>query len=528
MKRSSLIAGVSYSALLAALAQSAVADDLTVANGTVITTPVETAKASNNSPGNITIDLGATVRVSEPGAAVTLNSNNNITDSGLIEALAPSGGIGVRVLGGFAGNFTAQGTAGAIINVTGAGTGNYGLLLEDPNGTGAPFTGNIRLEPGSTLIFYGEDSTGVAINTRLNGSLLVGTLQGTGEGATGVRTTAEITGSFTFAGARSSVRGTSTFTIENVDPLSGSGIAIGGTIGGGFLVSGPVSSGDGSSAIGSITSSSDAPTVVIAPSVAGANAASITIGRFATDPAGLDFSFLNRGNITATQNDVGISTTAARFGETTATSLPVVLENGFYNRGSIVASAQTDNFFSTNATAVPTNATGLEIGYGTTINAFSQAQTAGLAWRTNVTGDTSTTTTVFLGPEVSNVDGAYNGYDIDVGGQPRKVTNYDVVLNENGQVVNKIATLDAALPGVPGANTQVTIKGSAWPTKASTGSTTTTIVLGADASDVDGIYEGLTVTIGGQERVVTDYVVVREETLGIVLSKTLTLSEALS
>src|SRR5262245_18686035 len=105
LNRGLLIAGVSYGALLAALAQSAMADDLLVGNGTVLTTPIETAKASNNSPGNITIEQGSTVRISDPGAAVTLNSNNSINHSGLIEALAPSGGIGVHVLGGFAGNF---------------------------------------------------------------------------------------------------------------------------------------------------------------------------------------------------------------------------------------------------------------------------------------------------------------------------------------------------------------------------------------------------------------------------------------
>jgi hypothetical protein len=45
------------------LAQSAAADNLTVANGTVITTPLATSSAANNSAGDITIEQGATLRI---------------------------------------------------------------------------------------------------------------------------------------------------------------------------------------------------------------------------------------------------------------------------------------------------------------------------------------------------------------------------------------------------------------------------------------------------------------------------------
>ncbi len=357
------------------MAESALADDLKVGNGTTQTTPVATATASNGTPGNITTEIGSIVRLADPGAVATLNSNNNIDHSGLFETGALSGAIGVHVVGGFAGNFTAQGAAGAIINVTGSGTGNYGLLLD---GTSA-FTGNITFQPGSAIIVYGENSVGVAIDAALNGNLVTGAaIQATGVGTTGVRINGAISESYTNSGAISA-RGTQQFTIENVDPISGSGIAIGASIAKGFLNAGPVSASDGSTSIGRVTNSSSAPAVVIAPSVSG-NVSSITLGSFNSDTAGLNFSVLNRGNITASENDAGISTTGMRIGETTDTSLGTLLNNGIYNRGSIQASSQSDNLVSTSATAVPTDATGLVIGKGATIAAFRGAGHHG-GWR---------------------------------------------------------------------------------------------------------------------------------------------------
>src|SRR5690349_6590785 len=56
--------------LLAGISTQALADDLSITSK--ITSPVSTATASNNSPGNITIQQGGSVDVSVQGAAVTL------------------------------------------------------------------------------------------------------------------------------------------------------------------------------------------------------------------------------------------------------------------------------------------------------------------------------------------------------------------------------------------------------------------------------------------------------------------------
>jgi hypothetical protein len=433
------------------MAQSALADDLTVATGETLTTPLATATAKNGTPGNITTQQGSNITITDPGAAFTINSNNFIDHSGNAQSLANSGGIGVHILGGFAGNFTAQGAAGAIVNVTGSGTGNYGLLLD---GT-SPFVGNITFQPGSAIIVYGENSVGVAIDAPLTGNLTTGAaLQATGLGTTGVRITSAISGTYVNSGPISA-RGTSLYTLENVDPISGSGIAIGASIGGGFLNSGPVSPSDGSTPSGRVTNSSSAPAVVIAPSVAGATAAPVTLNAFVGDTARLNFSFTNRGNITASENDVGISTTGVRLGETGATSLTTLLNNGFYNRGSIQASSQSDNVVSTSVTAVPTDATALVIGNGASISPYGSIgapngplQTTTEGWKTKpVSG--STASTILLGANASEVNGIYKGLTVTVGAEKRVVTDYVVVRNEDNVVVSKTLTLDSALTTTP-------------------------------------------------------------------------------
>jgi uncharacterized protein YhjY with autotransporter beta-barrel domain len=480
--------------MMASMSEQALADDLKVGNGTTLTTPVATATASNGTPGNITTEVGSIVKLADPGAVATLNSNNNIDHSGLFETGATSGGIGVHVLGGFAGNFTAQGGAGAIINVTGSGTGNYGLLLD---GT-APFTGNITLQPGSAVIVYGENSVGVAIDAALNGNLLTGAaIQATGVGTTGVRVNAAISGSYTNSGVIS-VRGTQIFTIENVDPLSGSGIAIGASITQGFLNAGPVSATDGSTSIGRVTNSSTAPAVVIAPSVSG-NVSSITLGSFDSDTARLNFSVLNRGNITASENDVGISTTGMRFGETADTSLGTLLNNGFYNRGSITASSQSDNTLSTTATAVPTDATGLIIGKGATVEAFRAPglSTAAGGWESKAASG-STTTTILLGADGSEVNGIYKGLIVSVGGENKVVTDYVVTRTDDGAVTSKTLTLASALATAPTADQQLFI--NVDPANA--------VSLAQGASDISGAYNGFTIRSGTETRIVSDYTVI--------------------
>src|SRR5258707_483479 len=147
--------------LLAGFACPAFADDLTIT--TVITTPVATSKAKNDTPGNIAINSGAGVSINAAGAAVTLDSNNTIDSQGSItNNFAGGGAIAVHVVGGFTGSLISEGTTSSIISVSGWGAGKIGVLLD---GTTA-FTGGITLGSGSKLFSHGGNTPGVGLKTR--------------------------------------------------------------------------------------------------------------------------------------------------------------------------------------------------------------------------------------------------------------------------------------------------------------------------------------------------------------------------
>jgi len=509
LKKSALFYGVSSGALLASFAGSVLADDLAVGTAnvtTTLTTQLFTSKASNNSPGNITIGAGSTVTIGTSGAAVTIDSSNFVDSSGLIQSTAASGGIGVELKGGFTGDFTARGISGAIVNVVGSGAGDYGLLLSG----NTTFTGNITFEVGSQILVYGTSPTAIAINAPLSGNLTVGaTTQGVGQGATGVLVTQPIDGMFTLDGALA-VAGTAAFTVDKVDPLSGSGIAIGANITQGFLIAGSIGDAD-SPAAGLVTNSSDLPAVIIAPSIGG-NVSGITIGALVNDPGKIDFSVINRGTVHATENDTGISTIGMRIGDITSGANSVTLTNGFYNRGSINADSASDNSRSTSVTATATNALGLEIGNTTTLHSFAApTQTVGSPWITPTEADSGPSTAI-LGNHASSVPGAYTGLLVtnDATGETRRITDYTVSAPQQvGNVTTTVKTLTVDTPWTlaPKAGNQLTIKGDP----------TNTVILapGADASKISGAYNGLTITAEGQtdQFLVTGYRVITDPTI---------------
>ena len=356
MKRSPLIC-----LLLAGMASPALADDLAVTS--TITTPVETATAKNNTPGNIGINTGVGITVNVAGAAVTLNSNNTLNSLGAItNNFAGGGAIAVHVVGGFTGSLISDGPNGAVISASGGGAGNIGVLLDGASA----FTGDLTLGTGSNLFVNGANAIGVAIKAPLTGNLLVGSVTTiTGAGSTGILVLKPISGSLsTTAGI--SVAGTDIFTIDKVDPLSGSAVAVAADVGGGILNAGPAVSGD-TTFSSTLVNSGTAPAFAIQPSIAGAGGTNITIG-ILTDTVSPNLSFINRGSIRATDNDPGISTTGLAIGELGTAAHTVTLTGGIFNRGTILAQTETDNNFATSASAASADATALLIGNGARIN----------------------------------------------------------------------------------------------------------------------------------------------------------------
>ena len=355
--------------LLAGIASPALADDLSI--NSILTAPVSTSNASNNSPGNISITAIGGVSINAAGAAVTINSNNTVESLGVIQNAFAGGAIGVHIVGGNTGSLITDVTSTSIINVSGGGTGNYGVLLDG----GSAFTGDVTLGVVSTIAVNGTNSSGVAIKAPLIGNLSVGaTTAATGQGATGVLVLAPITGSLTF-GFNISAVGTNAFTVDKIDPLAGAAVAVSANINGGILNNGSASA-DVTATSSSLLSAGSLPTLAIQPSIAGANASNITIGALSSDTVNPTFSLVNRGSIRATVNDPGISTIGVGIGELGTAANTVTLAGGIYNRGTIQAQAESDNKFATTAAAASADATGLLIGNGATINASNLSTVA--------------------------------------------------------------------------------------------------------------------------------------------------------
>jgi len=516
------------------MVQSAAAADITILTGTTHTSPLETLTASNG-PGNITIEAGATVSVAASGAAVTLNSNNDVVQAGNVTNTAASNAIGVHVFGNISGNYTLSPLPSALIDITGNGTGNYGVLLD---GSGN-FTGSISLQPGSAIRVLGANSFGVAINAPIlinssdpgnltGGNLTVGSfISVTGDGATGVLVTKPIEGMMTVSGTIQ-VSGTQTFPIDIVDPFSGSAVAIGASIDKGLLIAGFTGVNDVTSPTASLTNNSNTPTLLIAPSVAGNVTSNITLGNLVNDPAKLDYSLINRGLIQANDSDTSVHNTAVRIGDSDVLGASsVLLNNAFYNRGTIIATSRSDNTFANAVTAVPTDATGLEIRKATLTPFTAPLQTVATApsWTgpsdeaihsdpTHIQLDTT---------HASDVAGVYKGFtatiDTGAGIETRTVVDYTVVTTDfNGLATAKTKTLilDSPLTNVPD-NGNVTLTPPAG-----------TIALTDSASDAPGAYNNLklTVTSGNvtQTNLIGSYTVITDPSTGTPTFRLVTLA----
>ena len=347
---------VAYSVLLAALATPAHADDLVISGAN--TAPVATSQASNGTPGNVTVLQNATLTVSVATAAVTIDSDNSLLNQGIIQDTFESNAVLIHIEAGHTGNVTNSADFQGRLNIVGQGTGNYGILLD---GAGV-FTGNIDLQAGqTTFVVNGDHAFAVAINSGLVGNLSIGNLNTFGAGTTGIQTTAPVSGAISVTG-QVVVAGTLNYTNTDVDPLTGSALAVGANVGGGILIAGPATLTDLAVPAG-ISNSGTAPTIAISASI-GANTSDIVVSPLAADATSPTFSFINRGVVNAAENDPGVSTVALLVGETGTATHTTTLSGGILNRGNIVASAETDNLHAINGTAASSDATAVEIGNG--------------------------------------------------------------------------------------------------------------------------------------------------------------------
>lgn len=425
----------------AVLASAVRADDLTVSTAT--TTPVATATAANNTPGNVTVNKAASIIVTGP-TAVTINSSNVFTNNGTISSSATSNAV--AVLFGAPGPITASLLGNSIISVTGTGgSGNIGLSV-----TGGPITGTIDLGTSSSIAVSGDNAFGVRIaapfvgnvslasvtvtganstaiaitapitaSTTAPGNLtLTGTSSSTGAGGYGLNVTAPIAGYVRNAGTLSAgtaqtTSGTTGLLVNGVVPLAAARISS--NVGGGFLndqyyvdaTGAVVPTGSvvptNTLVTGTIASVGSGPGLWIAPT--GTTPAPITLGIYSAKPnaAGvLDdaYGIINRGNISANYAVPGQEVTAIIVGGGGAATN---VAGGFNSQlGSGIS-----------ATAVDSTATALSVRAGANVPAIlNQGSLSSLTAQTAAVGTTA-----------AGIGGSAYGIVVDKGANVATINN---------------------------------------------------------------------------------------------------------
>jgi hypothetical protein len=360
--------------------------------------PVATATASSAGAD----DIAQTGTLNVPsGAAVTLNSSNDVTNSGTIQTQNASGLTGVLAQTADPGvtnqgSITNSGTisfdqsdtlttttsSGVTVGPFATTSNNFGIRVQGPG----LFGGDIVSSGAITV--QGQSSAGISVEGPMSGSILSsGSITVNGDDSYGVRTTAPVGGAVTITGGvaasganaqaislggdvggglsiSNAVVSTGyhlTTRSTNADVLAdqntkdaaqgGPAVAIGGSLGGGFLVAAPPATlsstvsdlnGDGiddaGEATGSVTSFGAAPAVAI-----GAVGRDISLGLVGTGDSA--YGVVIAGSVTGSGLHDGVAANGLQIG--VAGGGAVDVQGGVHVTGSVTATA-----FGADATAV--------------------------------------------------------------------------------------------------------------------------------------------------------------------------------
>ena len=214
-------------------ASSATAATVTI--GATQTTPVATSTANAGAPADISITSAGAINPAS-GNAVTIDSNNSVTNAGGITIKEANNTNGILANAGVTGSITNSGTItvseayvqtdsnadGVLDGPFAQGSNRFGIH------TAGAFTGSIA--NSGTIAIQGNNSAGIALDGALTGSLSqTGTINVVGDGSAGIRAGA-ISGS-------ASINGTITAKGNNAV-----GVALNGDIGGALVVQATITS----------------------------------------------------------------------------------------------------------------------------------------------------------------------------------------------------------------------------------------------------------------------------------------------
>ena len=251
MKRTTLVAAVASAPLLILASRAAAQLSITTATST----PVATATAVSGGPGNIDITTTGSIRLTTPGVAVTLNSNNTVSNEGQIDSTGVDNVTGILIQGGATGSVTTTGqinitenNSSSDSNLDGLIDGNFasggnrfGIVVAGAS----PFTGSI-FEYGAITV-HGNASDGVLIQAPITGDFqMVNAALASGTTAATLSS-----GSISIVGDHSvglnitpsgGVGGNVRLAAINVSGVGAQGVVIDGPVGGGVDLTSGVSS----------------------------------------------------------------------------------------------------------------------------------------------------------------------------------------------------------------------------------------------------------------------------------------------
>lgn len=326
---------------------------------TAVTTPVATATAASGVRDDVKVTSAGSIKITS-GAALTLNSNNNVTHEGVLSISDASNATGLAIVGGATGEVKLSGSIviddtteikdtdsdGDMDGPFAVGSNRVGVRVTGP----ATFHGSITQTAG-TITVEGNDSAGVALESAIDGSLqtagaisvigdrsyglhalgtvggdvvVTGAVTAQGKDSVGVALDDNVGGKLSInsaigaSGYRSTTRGTDAVVAKlDADDLliGGPAVRVRGDLFGGMLI--------GSS--GSASAYGSAPGVLI-----GSDTRNVRLGVLGTDA----FGFMNNGTVQGAGIYDGVTAVGVKFGGLGHT---VTVDGGIWNSGSILA-----------------------------------------------------------------------------------------------------------------------------------------------------------------------------------------------
>ncbi len=338
------------------------------------TTPISTSSANDDGTANdIDITTNGSVVVSS-GTAVTVDSNNSVTNAGTIQMDDANDVTGVELVGGNTGSYTQTGAISIQEDFTATdtdgdnvpdgpfaqGSGRTGILISGAS----PFVGDVTLDTSSSISIEGNDSFAFRLleNAGLTGdATFAGTMAVTGNNSIAISIEDQVIGNLASSGSIStrgentsaiSVTGDIDGTLTNTGNISNSGyrfttrpalngrnllgeedlLQAGAAIAVHANIDHGINLGQETDAAGTVTGQSNVAQIGGAPAVLiDGQGTVIAIGQVSETVADDMYAFINRGTLTANGTYDDVNATALEIREAT-------LAGGINNSASMQAS----------------------------------------------------------------------------------------------------------------------------------------------------------------------------------------------